>query len=132
MEDDRHRNLFRSFKDDLYLLLKGLKFPLKRLGFKEDKEAHIHQLPDLNTRLAALLEEKQKLNQQIEKIQKQLELLRLSIREYENNPSYVRLLDEGRRLTLAIQNAELQINRLRRQLRELKDPKMRTPAELNP
>ncbi|MCS6837333.1 MAG: hypothetical protein NZ480_00665 [Bdellovibrionaceae bacterium] len=123
MEHVSPKGLLHSFKNDFYLFLKSFRFPLQHLTFWESKKRSEPPVPDLQAELASLLEKKQKLNQQIEKVQKQLELLQLALKENENPAIQYKLLEEGRRYTLEIQNIELQINRLRRLMKESKETK---------
>lgn len=108
----------QSLKRDWFLLLRGFRPPrswslikgrLSQLNFQEETSRPTHQ-----ERLAQLSEAKKTLNQRIEKINRQLELLKVTLKGEQASPVADQLIQEGQQATRELQLLEIELNQLRR------------------
>jgi DNA repair ATPase RecN len=116
---DKEVSFIQSLKFDWSLLLKGLRTPLRwshlraklsRMDFEESS----HKIA-IEDRLAQLSEAKKTLNQRIEKINKQLELLKVTLKSFDDSPVVAQLMEEGKKATRDLQVLEAEISQLRRE-----------------
>jgi hypothetical protein len=110
-----------SLKFDWSLLLRGLKTAgsfglmkgkLSKLNFQEDE---IKQ--SIDARLAQLSEAKKKLNHKIEKVNRELALLEVSLKAEDKSPIVARLISEGQQATRELQIIDAELAQLRRKQR---------------
>jgi len=109
----------QSLKLDWSLLLKGLTSPrswrflkgdLSNLQFQESQPQY-----SIDDRLAQLSEAKKSLNLRIEKVNKQLELLQVTLKGLDDSPASAQLIQEGQKATREIQLLEAELGKLRRE-----------------
>jgi DNA repair ATPase RecN len=109
----------QSLKLDWSLLLKGLRIPNswpvlkgKLSGLQFEESGHPISPEE---RLAQLSEAKKTLNQRIEKINKQLELIKVTLKSLDDSPVVAQLIQDGQKATRELQVLESEISQLRRE-----------------
>lgn len=114
-------SFFSSLKRDWTLLFKSFRFK----AFKKRGELEEYSFVEPNTlgfyqaRLQQLSEAKRTLNQRIEKIQKQLELLDITLKGQSEDSVRYQLIKDGQRASHELQIVELEIQTLRREQKKL-------------
>lgn len=110
-----------SLKRDWSLLFKSFRFKAfkKRGALDEYSFVEPNTLNYYQSRLQQLSEAKRTLNQRIEKIQKQLELLDITLQGQSEDSVRYQLIKEGEKTSQELQIVELEIQTLRREQKKL-------------
>lgn len=130
-KSSKKNSFFSSLKRDWTLLFKGFHFK----AFKKKGELENYSFVEPNTpsfyqtRLQQLSDAKRTLNQRIEKIQKQLELLDVTLKGASEDLVRYQLIKEGEKTSKELQILELEIQTLRREQKKLSST---TPASVAP